>query len=184
MPRVVDISAFTRQAESLGALGKDADKIVSRAVGTLLRRLPVAARRDIQGEYNLAAGRITPNLSAVRGDGYVELTGKKRGIGLITFGGRWGGRKTEGAVAKVRNDEGATVYGGTFIANLRGGNRQIVERTAEARRNKKRFPLRTLYGPSIAQMLRNASRRERLADIAQEIGAAEMDRLTKGPKKS
>lgn len=180
MPRIVDIAGIRSQAERFRRIDSDAGKIVERAVGTLLRRLPVAARRDIQDEYNLAAGRITPNLSAVRGDGYVELTGKKRGIGLINFGGRWGGRKTEGAVAKVRNEEGATVYAGTFIANLRSGNRQIVERTVEARRNKKRFPLRTLYGPSIAQMLRNAKRVERLTDVAQEIAAAEIDRLTQG----
>lgn len=177
MPRIVDISAFTRQAEAMQRTGRDADKIIGRAVGTLLRRLPVAARRDIQDEYNLTAGRITPFLSARRGEGYVELVGQKRGIGLINFSGRWGGRKTEGAVATVRRSEGASVYGGTFIANLRSGNRQIVERET-----KKRLPLRTLYGPSIAQMLRNAARRERLADIAQEIGAAEMDRLSKTGK--
>ncbi|MGN6518767.1 MAG: phage tail protein [Dokdonella sp.] len=179
MPRIVDITGYQRQAEALRGVGRSADVLVSRAVSTLLRRLPVEARRDIQAEYNLPARRISSYLSARRGDGYVELVGQKRGIGLINFGGRWGGRKTEGAVATVRNSEGASVYGGTFIATLLHGNRQIVERET-----KKRFPLRTLYGPSIAQMLRNAARRERLADYAQGIGASEMDRLAKGTKKN
>lgn len=179
MPRVVDLTGFQRRAEQMRGIGREAGLIVSRTVSTVMRRLPVAARRDIQDEYNIRAGRVSPFLSARRGDGYVELVGQKRGIGLINFGGRWGGRRTEGAVAKVRKAEGPTVYAGTFIANLRGGNTQIVERAPEARRNKKRFPLRTLYGPSVAQMLRNAARRERLADLAQELASTEFDRLTK-----
>lgn len=177
MARSVDITALARAAQSIRAASRDANKLVDRATATLMRRIVPETRRDIQAEYNLPARRILPFLSARRGDGYVELTGSKRGIGLVQFGGRYGGRKTEGAVAQVRKAELAHFYGGTFIANLRGGNRQIV-----ARFGPKRLPLRTLYGPSIAQMLRNEPRRARLARYMQSVATAEIDRLLQQTK--
>ena len=168
-----DVSAvFAREAARLQRAGKDGDRAIQRATGTLARRLPVEARRDMQDEYNLRAGRISAGLTVRREEGAVVLTGSKRGIGLIDFDGRWRGVKTEGATARVRRTDSVGVYGGTFIAAGRGGNRQIFERTTKAR-----LPLRTLYGPSVADMLKNAPRRMRLAGFAQTVLAAEIDRI-------
>lgn len=171
MPRIDLIAPFAREAKRLGDLGRDSRKAVQRAAGTLARRLPVAARRDMQAEYNLKAGRINAGLSTRREEGAVVITGSKRGIGLIEFGGKWRGRKTDGAVAAVRKGDTST-YGGTFIAAGKSGNRQIFTRTG-----KSRLPLRVLYGPSIADMLKNAARRDRLAELARTVMATEFDRL-------
>lgn len=174
----IDASApFNRAAARLAAIGSNLDTSRDRAIGTLARRLPVIARRDMQQEYNLRASRITDNLRSMRGDGYIQLTGSKRGIGLIEFGGRYGGIKTAGATAQVRRSGGREVYSGSFIATLRGGNRQIVERET-----KKRLPLHMYYGPSVAQMLRNKPRRDRLRAAAEEILDAEIARLTRGAR--
>lgn len=155
----------------------DLDLVKSRAVGTLARRLRAQAKRDIKDEYNLPSSRIAAGLSTRREVDAVVLIGRKRGIELIEFGGRWRGRKSSGATARRRNDGGAETYTGSFIARMLGGNRQIVERTT-----RKRLPLRVLYGPSIADMFKNADRRERLGDFAQDIAARELDRLTRGRK--
>lgn len=173
-----DLSApFLNVAARLMQTRKGMDTVRARAIGTLARRLPVQARRDIQTEYALSSSRINAGLSVRREEGAVVLVGAKRGIGLIEFSGRWGGRKAEGAVARVRVDESPYVYAGTFIATGKSGNRQIFDR-----QSRKRLPIKTLYGPSLANMLRNDARRERLGDFAQELAAAELDRLTKGAK--
>lgn len=174
MSRVDVSAAFTREANRISTIAGGASKAIERAAGTLSRRLPVQARRDIQDEYNLVGSRIRDGLSSTRGGGYVELRASARGIGLINFGGRWGGRKTAGAVAKVFRKEGAYNYGGTFIAKGRSGNQQIFDRTS-----KKRLPLKVLYGPSLAAMLRKEDRRTRLAVYAKSILATEFDRLNK-----
>ncbi len=177
MPQFDIRQPFLNAADRLRAVGKGMDAARTRAIGTLARRLPVQARRDIQAEFNLRASRINAGLSVRREDGAVVLIGAKRGIGLIEFGGRWGGRKTEGAVARVRKDEAPYVYAGTFIAIGRSNNRHIFDREG-----KRRLPIKTLYGPSVAVMLRYPARRERLADFAQEIAASELDRLTRSIK--
>lgn len=177
MPEFDISQPFLDAAEHLRAVGKGMDTARTRAIGTLARRLPVQARRDIQQEYALKASRINAGLSVRREDDAVVLVGSKRGIGLIEFAGRWGGRKTEGAVARVRTDEGPHVYAGTFIATGMSGNRQIFDRST-----RKRLPIKTLYGPSLANMLRDDERRERLGDFAQDIAARELDRLTRGRK--
>lgn len=168
-----DVSgAFIREANRLSLIAGGSSKAVERAAGTLARRLPVQARRDIQTEYALQAARIRDGVTATRGGGYVELRASARGIGLINFGGRWGGRKTAGAVAKVFTRSGAYVYGGTFIAKGRNGNAQIFDRIG-----KKRLPIKVFYGPSLAKMLQQDDRRDRLAVYAKDILAVEFDRL-------
>lgn len=172
MPNFDVSSSFVRTAQRLSVIGKETKPAIARAVATLARNLPVEARRDIQNEYALKATRISQGLSTRRDDTSVTLIGSARGIGLIEFGGKWAGRKSAGAVAKVFTQGTSHNYGGTFIAVGRSGNRQIFSRTG-----KDRLPLKTLYGPSIAQMLRKGDRESRLADLAQATLAIEIDRL-------
>jgi hypothetical protein len=186
MPNFDISSPFLREAERLAAIGKGSQQAVTRAVSTLARRLPVDARQDIQNEYSLTATRIRQGLSVRQGDGFVELTGAGRGIGLIEFGGNWGGAKTQGAIASVFASGGSHSYAGTFIATGLSGNRQIFDRmraSPKQRMQKGRYvgqmrqPLKTLYGPSIAQMLRKGDREQRLTDIAQVTLSDEVTRL-------
>jgi hypothetical protein len=186
MPKFDVASPFLREAQRLQAIQKGTAQAIGRATSTLVRRLPVEARRDIQQEYNLPARRINDALSASKDDTSVTLTGKARGVGLIEFGGQWRGRKSEGASAKVFTGGAGHVYGGTFIAVGLNGNRQIFDRKrgASKRRMTKggyigqlKQPLKSLYGPSVASMLRKGDRESRLADFAQSLLSVEIDRL-------
>lgn len=179
-----DIAGLLQQAARLGRTQAELSKATQRATGTLRRRMPVAARRDIQQEYNLKAGRINSGLRASPIERGVELIGSGRGVGLIEFGGKWRGPRSPGATAQVRRDEGVTLYPGQFIATLLGGNRQIVSRTGSPRRmtqgryaGKVRQPLTVEYGPQVAQMLIRRDRLDRLRDVQADILRAEFQRL-------
>ncbi len=174
-----DLSALVRISRDLRATPAQAERVVQRARSTLMRRLPVAARRDIAEEYNLRAARIREGLRVTGGAGSVELIGSKRGVGLIEFSGRWAGPKSDGAVARVRMDEAPHSYGGTFIARGRSGNRQIFERPSIGGKQAGRLPIAARYGVSIAQALRRPGRADRLAELGREIVAAESARLLK-----
>lgn len=181
MAKNIDLSGIRRIAEHVAATQLAADKAVERARGTLRRRVVPEARRDIQAEYNLKAGRITAGLTARNTAEGVELIGSKRGIGLIEFGGK--ATKT-GATAKVRKDGSASVRPGAFVAPLLGNNKHIVERYGKKRRmtagryaGKMRQPLSVEYGPSIAQMLRRPGRAEHLGEFAQTLLSQEISRL-------
>lgn len=151
----------------------DIEEVRNRALGTLARRLPVQARRDIQTEYNLTAARINEGLSARRTeDGRVILRGRARGINLIAFGARWS--KKTGVAARVLKSGKPTVRPDAFIAKGKNGALLVFER-----RGKARLPLDAVYGPSIGQMLKHGDRPKRLADYASGIVAAEIARLTR-----
>lgn len=151
----------------------DVDKIRSRATGTLARRLPVQARRDIQTEYNLKASRIRDGLSVRRPDeGGVILRGSSRGINLFAFGARWSKRR--GVTARVKKGGAPTALKQAFIAAGKSGNRLVFQR-----RGKPRLPLDAQYGPSVGQMLKHGDRPQRLADFASRVVASEIARLTR-----
>lgn len=167
-----DISAaFRREAERLGRVSTESERARRRAVGTLARRLPVEARRDMGREYNLPAGRISQGTFVSQGDGYVELRGIKRGIGMVNFGARWGGVKSQGVTVQILRGK-RELWPDLFIAGGNSGNRQVFGRISS-----KRLPIRAYYGPSVAQMLRKPGRAERLAEFAQVILRAEFERL-------
>lgn len=184
MAKKIDISGIRRTADRLASTVKEADKAVQLARGTLRRRLPVEARRDIQQEYNIKARRVSDGLTARTVENGVELRASAAGIGAIEFSGKWRGRKSPGATWVPHKGGGAKTQPGTFIAGMLGGNKHIVERSGAPRvmtkgrnKGKRKQPLAVRYGPSIAQMLRRPARGEHLADYAQTILSAEIERL-------
>lgn len=174
---VQDALAVSR---NLGLITRDVGQAQKRAIGTLRRRLPVQARRDIQAEYNIKAGRVNKDLSAfVAGDG-IRLRGYFRGIGLRNFGARQTKKGVTSAIFRGRR----SLDPGTFMAPLLGGGLHAAERHGAKRvmtkgryKGKRRQPIETLYGPTLAQMLRKGRRPERLADFARGVLRAEMGRL-------
>lgn len=163
----VDASVITNRVKV------DLDKVRSRAVATLMRRLPVEARRDIQTEYNLKAARIRDGLSIRKTDVGVVLRGSARAINAAAFGARWS-RKWAGAKVRYRKDHATTVENGTFIATGKSGNTLVFKRAG-----RKRLPLVPVTGVSIAQMLKHGQRPQRLADYAAGVIASELARLTR-----
>lgn len=170
MPVAFDLTAIIAEAARVRGFAGDLGKVKQRTIGTLARRLPVIARRDIQQEYNLPASRINEGLVTRATGGMVELTGKKRGIGFVAYGARDTRRK--GVVVTIVRGK-REQWSDAFIARGRGGNLQ-----AFVRQTKKRLPIQSLYGTSIATALRKPERQQRIRDAVADVLRAEIDRLT------
>lgn len=176
----VDVSGALDVADRLFATVKRADQAQRRALGTLRRRLPVQARRDIQAEYAIKAATLRERLLTRTDTAGLRLIGKSRGMGLINFGAR---QTRAGVSSQVLRGE-RDVDAGAFLAPLIGNNLHAVERYGAKRRMTRghyigqlRQPLSVLYGPSVAQMLQKGRRLDRLAEFAQRVIAAELERL-------
>lgn len=172
MPIQTNVAAAIDAAARLRKFAGDFGQVKKRVVGTLARRIPVITRRDIQDEYNLPASRINEGLVTRQTADAVEITGKKRGIGLVSYMAR--DTRRTGVVVTVQKEKGRQQFSDAFIASGRGGGRQVFVRETKAR-----LPIKVLYGTSIASALRKPERQQRIADEAQEILRAEVDRLTK-----
>jgi hypothetical protein len=164
-------------------LEKWPDRIVlaqRRALGTLRRRWPVMARRDIQAEYALKAQRIRNDLSVRTTEDSIRLIGAARGLGLRHFAmhqDKHGVRYTVFAGQRRRRDGG-------FIKE-RHGIAVAFERLRKPDGTRvRRYPLQRLYGPSVAQMLRKRERPERLGQAGLDLIAAELQRLLLRPRRT
>lgn len=178
--RSIELQGALAGSRNLAALRSQLPWIQKRAIQTLTRRLPVEGRRDIQGEYNIRAARVNKDLSVGVTKERVRLVGHWRGVGLNQFGAN---RAKRGVTASVFRGE-RRLYEGKFKARLLSGNEQVVERLGEKRvmsagryKGKRRQPLATVYGPTVAQMLGKGRRPERLVDFAAGVLRAEVDRL-------
>lgn len=178
--RSIELQGALAARRNLGVLADRLPWIQKRAIQTLRRRLPVFARRDIQREYNLRAGRITSDLTTATSATGVRLIGYWRGVGLLQFGGRQTRRGVTAAIFRGRRK----LVQGAFIATLLSGNRQAVKRDGEKRpaktgryKGQMRQPLQVQYGATVAQMLAKDRRPERVADFARGVLADEVERL-------
>ena len=177
--QIVGVDAVER---ALAGYPQKIAQIEKRAILTLQRRLPVQARRDIQAEYNISAGRLNKSLGARLLANGVRLTGYFRGIGLLNFGAR---QTRAGVTAAVFRGK-RSLRESAFIARMLNGNPQVVHREGEPRVmtkgryvGKRRQPLVVDYGPTAAQMLRKGRRPERLLDYSRGLLGAEIDRQLK-----
>lgn len=180
--RSIELQGALAARRNLGVLADRLPWIQKRAIQTLRRRLPVFARRDIQREYNLRAGRVREDLTAAVSTTGLRLIGYWRGVGLRQFGARPTGKGVTAAIFRGRRK----LVAGAFIATLLGGNEQVVTREGEKRRMKAgrykgqlKQPLKVHYGATVAQMLEKGRRPERIADFARGVLAAEVERLFK-----
>lgn len=167
-------------------------KAQRRALGTLRRRLAPEAKRDIQAEYNLKAGRIAEGLAVRDSAEGIRLIGRSRGINAAQFGVRARGKNRAASFAIKRIDDrthDGSAFVGVGLSNnrlvfWRGSNKFVgrhLHRVKEAHYlpnvGKWREPLTAIYGPSVGQMLKHGRRPERLAEFAVRVLEAEQRRL-------
>ena len=148
-------------ADNAGRVLSAYDTAVTRAVVGLKRRALPAVRRAVRANYNVKAGtladryRVESGLEGRRGDrdDFISIWASTRRIPLLEFGGRWAGRKSDGAVASIQRGVRRT-YSGAFINEVQG-RRAIRVRSFNPARGRRhgRGPLRMLYGPSPFEML-------------------------------
>lgn len=178
----VELAGALEAAQQLSNIPAKILLAQKRALGTVRRRVPTEAKRDIGAEYNLRAGRIAQGLSMQSTADGLKLIGRSRGINAIDFRATWSRRMKGGARFAIKRGGDRAGRDGAFIATGRSGNRLVFERGGKgavrnARGNFPRLPLAAVYGPSIGQMLKHGRRPERLAEFAIRILEAEQRRL-------
>lgn len=171
-----DIAPALQAALRLGRTAQQLQQLQQRATGTLRRRMPVAARRDIQQEYNLTASRINKGLTATAIEGGVQITGSSRGIGLLQFGARQTRKGVTYAIKRGQRqlEESAFIQ---VPAKARASGPQVFVRKYQGGKRVGRYPIVREFGPQIAQMLRRPDRRDRLVEVQTDILQAEIRRL-------
>jgi hypothetical protein len=182
MPTVLDSRGLQRLVERARDLGEKGEVAVQRAKSTVGRRIKPEARRSLQAEFNLPAFRILDGLrSRVTADA-VELTASGKGVNIVSYGARWNPRR-DGAEVQIRKGGKREVRPGAFIRNGANGNRVGLERKRQGGSEYSdgprvgRYPLKGVYGPSVAQQLAQQEIGDELAELAQNTLSSELDRL-------
>lgn len=175
-----DLDGHLAAARNLSALASHLPTLHTRAIGTLRRRLPVHARRDIQAEYQIGARRLTQDLQSRATDDGVRLVGRFRGIGLRNFAARQTKRGVTASVLRGKRSLRAHAFLGVGVNRnaqvfRREGPKRVMQQGRYA--GKQRQPLVAEYGATAAQMLAKGRRPARLIDYARGVLAAETDRL-------
>ena len=173
MDLFIDANAVLDAAERVSQIPAKVVLAQRRALGTLRRRWPVIARRDIQTEYALSAQRVRAGLSVRTTREGVELVGVARGVGLRNFGTRK--TSTGLSYSAVRGKRGFRRSG--FQNRYRGAEIAFVRTPTSGDKRVPRTPILRLYGPSLAQMLRKGDRPERMAQAGLDVISADIDRL-------
>jgi hypothetical protein len=172
-------AALRNLAARMGELEKKGKTAVDRAKATVGRRIKPEARRQLQAVYNLPAGKILDGLKSRTDADSVELTGSGKGVNITSYGATWRGPKSDGVAVKIKRDGPKQIRPGSFIAKGANSNRVALEREMKNGKRAPRYPLKGVYGPSIAQQLKDEKRGDELAEFAQEVLSNEIDRLTR-----
>lgn len=152
-------------ARDLAALVSDVPKTFKQATSSVARASKTEAKREITAVYGIKQSRVDEGLKVSSENYTVTTTGKARGVTLQSFGGR---QTARGYSAAVRKGQRKVIRGG-FTPTKFGG--LPFKRVGAAR-----TPIRVLYGPSVAGMLRNREVSERFI-VRQSIRAR--DELTR-----
>jgi hypothetical protein len=171
----IDANGVLDTARGISAVPAKLAMAQRRALGTLRRRWPVIARRDIQTEYALSAARIRAGLGVRNTAEGVELVGVARGVGLRNFASK---RSADDRGLDYTAVRGRRSFKRSGFHRRHGGADIAFERTPVAGAKRvPRTPIRRLYGPSLAQMLRKGDRPERMGQAGLDVITAEIDRL-------
>lgn len=110
----------------------------------------------------------------VRGNGLVATVSRNR-FRVSELRGKLRGDNGLGARFAVKRGKAATVHAGSFIGTGLNGSRLVLQEDVNRPKQKyvkgrnagrTKFPLESVYGPSVGQMLKHGRRPERLAEFA------------------
>lgn len=152
-------------ARDLARVVSDAPKVFAQAASSVARASGTEAKREITAIYNIKQQRVGESLISYAKGSEIITTGKAKGITLQSFGGK---QAAKGYMAAVRKGRRKLIKGGFTPPKFAG--------VPFKREGKERTPIKVLYGPSVASMLRNDTVRERLT-LRQSIRAR--DELTR-----
>ena len=187
--RIENLDALTLGRGILEHLRDGGVTVITRAISTLKRRLPAAAKRDIGAQYALPSREIGSRLRCKGDRTSVTLTGLGRNQALIKFKAK---QTTTGVTAQIEKGSNVSIAH-AFIRvpkGAPGAGQQVlireealsglpdkVQALAVVDHNRHGYPIVLLGGPSVADMLRDPGREDRLAEVAQQVFSVEVDRL-------
>jgi len=160
-----DTAGIGNLARDLARVVADVPKTFQQAASSVARASGTEAKREITAIYNIKQQRVGESLKSVAKGFEIITTGKAKGITLQQFGGR---QTAKGYSAAVRKGARKLIKGGFTPTKFAG--------VPFRREGSARLPIKVLYGPSIASMLRNDTVRERFV-LRQSIRAR--DELTR-----
>ena len=147
---LVDVSGAARRSAAAKNLAANIrERITSRALVTLQRRLGPEVSREIGEVLNLPKREISSRVTVTKSEDHVDVTASGKRIPLRKFGGQWGVRSTAGATARIFIDGESRTYVSAFA--LPKGT--IVARALAGEKRTPRLPLTPLYGPDIGSVL-------------------------------
>jgi hypothetical protein len=160
-----DSAGIGTLARDLVRVVADVPKTFAQAASSVARASGTEAKREITAIYNIKQGRVGEDVKSIAKGYEVITTGKSKGITLQSFGGR---QAAKGYMAAVRKGRRKLIKGG-FTPSKFGG-------VPFRREGHERMPIKVLYGPSVASMLRNREVHDRFV-LRQSIRAR--DELTR-----
>jgi len=189
--KIENLDALGRARDRVAALRDGGNKVVTRAIGTLKRKLPTWMKRDIAQEFALKQGKISARLRVKADANSVTLTALGRNQTLGNFPIR---QTATGVRAEVRNGRPVEVPHAFMrvpagIVSTSGPQAFIRDAAMRAippdvydialvAKDKHGYPIRLLGGPSVAMMMTEGDREDRAIAYAQDLFAQEIDRLT------
>lgn len=160
-----DATGIASLSRRLAAVARDVPTVLRQAASSVARASKTEAKREITAIYGLKQSRVDEGLRVSSSGAEITTTAKARGVTLQQFGGR---QTKRGYAATIKRGKRTVVRGGFTPAKFAG--------VPFKREGKARLPIKTLYGPSVAAMLRNREVSERFI-VRQSIRArAELTR--------
>lgn len=156
-----DATGIGNLARDLQRAAKNAPLEFTRAASSVARASKTEAKREITAIYGLPQKRVDEGLTVTSSGPTITTTASARGVTLQQFGGRQTARGYSASVLKGRR---SIIRGGFTPPKFRG--------VPFKRTGPDRLPIKVLYGPSVAAMLRNREVSERFV-VRQSIRARE-----------
>lgn len=182
---MADISIDSSEVRELEKVfGVTAPKKLRKSMRRALSRTRSGARTEtskrVREKYNIQARRLKkdvvltkPNYSSFS----FRVIGRKKPISLISFRSKSGPpRQTKTGVTVAVETGSRKLIKHAFIARGAGGNAQVFTRYLGNGRKSGRLPIRSLKGPSAADMMLGAEVEQPLAETAQERFLTELQR--------
>lgn len=160
-----DATGLGNLARRLQWVAKDVPKVFAQAASSVARASGTEAKREITAIYGAPQKRVGEGLRSYASGTDVITRASGRGVTLQSFGGR---QTKRGYSAAVLRGARKVIRGGFTPAKFGG--------VPFKREGAARLPIKVLYGPSVASMLRNREVSERFV-VRQSIRArAELTR--------
>lgn len=158
----------TALAQKLARVAGDAPTAFRRAAATVSRGGLTATKRATTAIYSLPQRRVADDITVTNDGLTVKIRARKRPPTLAAYGGKM---TRNGYAVTIRKDRGRVLLNRKVFTPPKFGGKPF-ERVGAAR-----FPIRVLYGPSVADMLNNELVYVPLRDELSERGLNELSRL-------